>query len=131
MALDKTEFFTKTKKSDCVQVNGNFVTAVKKVDVSTTTANALRDKAVERHKDVFPSLTPDNASTVLVFHTETGDYTLAAIRKNPDVDATFPDQINGSTGGYLPPDKCSGAFLNALLTTLSQKMLLDNAACSN
>lgn len=125
MASEKFERLF-TKKSECIQVNGNFATAVK-VDFSSTTPDSVRDKAVERHPNVFPSLTPDNASTVLVFHTESGDHTLAAIRKNPDVDPSFPEQINGSTGGYLPADRCSGSFLDALLTTLSQKMLLDNA----
>lgn len=124
MATEKFELLT--KKDECVQINGNFVTAVK-TDISSTSPNSIRDQAMARHPGVFPSLTPDNASTVLVFHTETDDYTLAAMRKNPSVDESFPAQINGSTGGHLPPDRCSGSFLDALLTTLSQKMLLDNA----
>ncbi len=122
MSAGKFELF---QKKDCVQVDGNIVTAIE-TEVSISTADSILGKAIEKHPKTFPALTPNNASTVLVFHTESGTQTLAAIRKNPDVDALFPEQINGSTGGYLPPEHCSGSFKKALLTTLSQKLLLNN-----
>lgn len=112
-----------------VQRKSDMLTVVEIADNSKATSREIATIASKQLN--FPNYTPDNASTTLVFHTESGAYLLGGIRSNPGLkdkltkDGTlFPQQVNACIGGYSPDPAIP--FRISAINSIKNKMFLNS-----
>lgn len=117
-------------KNECpiiVQRRTDILTVVTVSDNATTKANDISATAAKQPN--VPYYNADGAGSILIFHTESGEFVLGGTRNNPAIEneltknkTPFPKQINATIGGYLANPELP--LRKAVIDAIKNKMFL-------